>query len=89
MQRYFDDHNMFVPIKFLAGNIFDIDPAQNIKYDKIYCGAGCSTDQVEFFKQFLDINGQLLAPVTDASGSALIRYTRTAACQPGYTRRSG
>jgi hypothetical protein len=77
VQRYFDEHDMFVPIKFLAGNVFDIDASSNIKYDKIYCGAGCSPDHANFFKQLLDINGQLLAPVTDASGSALVRYTRT------------
>jgi hypothetical protein len=77
---------MFVPIKFLAGNVFDIDPVANIKYDKIYCGAGCSPDQVVFFKQLLDVNGQLLAPVTDASGSALMRYTRAAhASSPDFT----
>ena len=77
---------MFVPIKFLAGNVFDIDPAANIKYDKIYCGAGCSADQAAFFKLLLDVNGQLLAPVTDASGSALMRYTRSAdASSPAFT----
>jgi hypothetical protein len=77
---------MFVPIKFLAGNIFDIDPVANIKYDKIYCGAGCNPEQAAFFKQLLDVNGQLLAPVTDASGSALMRYTRSAgASSPAFT----
>ena len=67
MQRYFDEHDMFVPIKFLAGNVFDIDASANMKYDKIYCGAGCSSEQADFLKLLLDVDGQLLAPVTDAS----------------------
>ena len=81
VQRYLDDHDTFIPIKFLAGNVFDIDASSNIKYDKIYCGAGCSPEQANFFKQLLDVNGQLLAPVTDAAGSALVRFTRTSLSQ--------
>jgi hypothetical protein len=85
VQKYFDEHDMFIPIKFLTGNVFDVNPDANIKYDRIYCGAGCNPDQANFFTQLLDIHGQLLAPVTDASGSALIRYTRTS---PGQTPAS-
>ena len=61
MQRHYEH------IKFFVGNVFDIDPVANMKYDKIYCGAGCSSDQADFLKLLLDVDGQLLAPVTDAS----------------------
>ena len=54
----------------------------SVRYDRIYVGAGCSTDEAQFFARFLTIGGQLIAPVENEYGASFLRmYRRTASRQ--------
>ncbi len=57
-------------------------PIFSIKYDFVYVGAGCNTEEAEFFAKFLSTKGGvLIAPVTSAQGAShLSIYTRKKSC---------
>lgn len=61
-----------VPLTFFAGNIFDLDTATNIQYDRIYVGANCAPSQVSFFHPLLKEGGVLLVP----SDGKMLKQTR-------------
>jgi protein-L-isoaspartate O-methyltransferase len=68
-------NNVAVPLTFFAGNIFNLDTASNILYDRIYVGANCAPSQVSFFHALLKDGGVLLVP----SDGKLLRQTRRGA----------
>ena len=64
--------NVVVPLTFFAGNIFSLDTANNIQYDRIYVGANCAPEQVAFFHPLLKDGGVLLVP----SDGKMLKQTR-------------
>ena len=47
-------------------DVFNLDPSQSIKYDRIYVGAQIVSGDIPFFTQFLQPAGVIVAPVGEA-----------------------
>jgi len=61
----FDEFNFCFP-KFVHGNCLNIAIGDDtMLYDRIYVGAGVTSDQGEFIKRLLRVNGILVMPLED------------------------
>ena len=61
----FDEFDFCFP-KFISGNCLNISVSDDtVLYDRIYVGAGVNSDQGEFIKRFLKLNGILVMPLDD------------------------
>ena len=65
--------DMAAPLNFFVGNIFKLDTESSIRYDRIYVGANCKPDQVQFFYPLLADGGVLLIP----SDGGMLKIVRT------------
>ena len=71
------------PVLFKRGNGLSIDVARNRKYDRIYCGAQGTRDDVQHLKQLLAPGGVLVGPFCDR----LLRVSRSA-CGASFAEES-
>jgi len=71
------------PVLFQRGNGLSIDVARNRKYDRIYCGAQGTRDDVQHLKQLLAPGGVLVGPFCDQ----LLRVSRSA-CGASFAEES-
>jgi hypothetical protein len=60
-------------IQFYQGNCLGLDPSKMNKYDRIYVGAACTSQQSRIFASLLTLGGVLVAPIDDD----LIKISRT------------
>lgn len=49
---------------FVKGNCMMLNPSYR-KYDRVYCGAGCSPEQESYFKSLVKVGGILIVPIRD------------------------
>lgn len=56
-------------VQFVHGNCFSVDikMAGACRYDRIYVGAGCSSEKVEYFYDLLADDGVMVVPVDDTN----------------------
>lgn len=57
---------------FVVGDGFNLSPAHNMRYDRIYVAAGAESEDVEFFQQFLTLGGIMVGPF----GETLLKVQR-------------
>lgn len=49
---------------FVQGDCLMVNPSYR-KYDRVYCGAGCTTEQETYFKSLVKVGGILIMPIRD------------------------
>ena len=79
VKRFFASSGSFVPMTFTHANAFHLNVAANIRYDRVYVGAGCPERGITFLQGSLKVGGRLLAPCSDGEHEKwFIRVTRRA-----------
>lgn len=67
------DEYEFCKPKFVVGNCLQFGSGTRL-YDRVYCGAGCPSDQENYMKNLIKVGGILVMPLNDQ----LLQITRTA-----------
>ena len=64
-------------VRFIASDARELNPDRDGKFDIIHTGAAVPLDNVESFKEMLNINGVLVGPVQEtADKQAYVKYTK-------------